>query len=440
MKYRGGQSFLAPEKGTVFLSYFCRNCQKPARRASETCSPCRSCPVSQPYHNSVSAGPRRKTPAAISASRENSVAELPCVRQKVIIAGGIGSEMNFASDNWAGAHPKIAQSLVAAATEYDSAYGGSRLDLEAADRFGEIFGREVAVFFLGTGTVANALAFAAANRPGGVVFCHAESHPIVDEGGATEYLTGGARIQGVRGAGGKYSAETLAQTIARFPREFIHHGQPMAVSLAQATELGTAYSLPEIEAIAGVAGQANLPLHMDGARFANALCALELEPAQMTWKAGIDMMSFGATKNGCWCAEALVFFDPSAAVDFPFIRKRAGQIYSKSRFIAAQFLAYFEDGLWLELARHANGMAQTLSAAIDASVRMNLAWKPQSNEVFAVMDKDMLAQLKARGVKCSEWAKPAECPVPVAENQEIVRFVTNFATTEAEIDRFAELI
>ena len=348
--------------------------------------------------------------------------------------------MNFASDNWTGAHPRIAQSLVTAAAEYDCAYGGSRLDHEAADRFNEIFDREVAVFFLGTGTVANALAFSAANRPGGVVFCHAESHPIADEGGATEYLTGGARIQGVSGAGGKYSAETLARTIARFPREFIHHGQPMAVSLAQATELGTAYSLTEIEAIAGVARQSQLPLHMDGARFANALCALDLEPAQMTWKAGIDMMSFGATKNGCWCAEALIFFDPSTVGDFPFIRKRAGQIYSKSRFIAAQFLAYFENGLWLDLARHANDMALRLAVAIEVSAKVDLAWEPQSNEVFALMDKDTLAQLQAQGVKCYGWATPAESPVPVAENQEIVRFVTSFATTDTEIDRFAELI
>jgi threonine aldolase len=348
--------------------------------------------------------------------------------------------MNFASDNWAGAHPKIAQSLVTAAAEYDGAYGSSRLDREVADRFNEIFDRDVAVFFLGTGTAANALAFAAVNRPGGVVFCHAESHPIADEGGAAEYLTGGARLQPVSGADGKFGAEALERAIAKYPREFIHHGQPMAVSLAQATELGTAYSQKEIEAISHVARAAGLPLHMDGARFANALCALDLQPAQLTWKAGIDIMSFGATKNGCWCAEALVFFDPSMAGDFPFMRKRAGQIYSKSRFIAAQFLAYFEDGLWLELARHANAMAHKLAAAIDASPNMSLAWTPQSNEVFAVMDADFYSHLQARGTKCYSWAKPAENPVARAENQTIVRFVTSFATTEAEIDRFREAV
>ncbi|RYD36120.1 MAG: low specificity L-threonine aldolase, partial [Verrucomicrobiaceae bacterium] len=288
--------------------------------------------------------------------------------------------MNFTSDNWAGVHPAINDHLARHATGMAAAYGTSELDRRIERLFSEIFEREVAVFFVGTGTAANSLAMASVNRPGGVVLCHREAHMVKDECGAPEYFTGGARLQTVDGGGGKISPENLRRELKHFRPDFIHAGQAMAVSVTQATEVGTVYSLEEISAISGVCKAHGLPLHMDGARFANALVSLGASPAEMTWKAGVDVLSFGGTKNGCWCAEALVFFDPEASRDLPFIRKRAAQLFSKTRFIAAQFDGYLENGLWLDLARHANGAAGKIAEAVLRCDGIRLAWEPQANE------------------------------------------------------------
>ena len=221
----------------------------------------------------------------------------------------------------------------------------------SSERFTEIFEREVAVFFVGTGTAANSLSLAAFNQPGGISFCHREAHVIEDECGAPEYLIGRLAAACRRWRAGQASTpDNLERAIGRFAPEFVHCGRPMAVSITQATEVGTVYSLDEIEAISAIAKQHDLPLHMDGARFANALVALDTTPAEMTWKRGVDILSFGGTKNGCWCAEAVVLFDLDRAEELAFLRKRAAQLFSKSRFIAAQFDAYFEDDLWLETA------------------------------------------------------------------------------------------
>lgn len=348
--------------------------------------------------------------------------------------------MNFASDNWAGAHPAIAQHLLAAGAGFAAPYGASELDRNIERRFCELFEREVAVFFVGTGTAANALALAAINRPGGVSFCHREAHMLEDECGAPEFFTHGARLAPVDGDLGKIDPTKLAAEIGRFPPGFIHAGQPMAVSITQATEIGTLYRPDEIAAIAAIARQHRLPLHMDGARFANALAALQLTPAQMTWQLGVDIVSFGATKNGCWCAEALVFMDPDTAKDLPFIRKRAAQLFSKSRFIAAQFEAYLQDGLWLELAGHANAMAARLQQGIVACRRARLAWPAEANEVFAVLERSDADRLRAAGAVFYPWNPPHANPGLLAENEVLLRLVASFATTADEVDRFVELL
>ncbi len=274
--------------------------------------------------------------------------------------------MQFASDNWAGAAPAIVEAIAAEAARSGPAYGGSALDRAVEQRFAEIFERDVAVFFVATGSAANGLAMTAVNRPGGVIFCHRDAHMIEGECGGVEYLTGGGRLHGLAGAEGRIDVETLEAAIAALTPASEHHGQGMAVSITQQTEAGTAYSLDDIRRIAAVAKANGLPLHMDGARFANALVHANATPAEMTWKAGVDLLSFGATKNGCVAAEALVFFDPDMARDMPFLRKRAGQLFSKSRFVAAQLDAYLSDGLWLDLARHANAMADRLRAGLAA--------------------------------------------------------------------------
>lgn len=348
--------------------------------------------------------------------------------------------MFFASDNWAGAHPKVAAALSANAAGFDAAYGNGGIDQSVGERFNEVFEREVAVFFVATGTAANALSLASVNRPGGIAFCHREAHMIEDECGAPEYLTGGARLHPVDGPLGKMTTENLEAALSRFEPEFVHAGQPMAVSLTQATEVGTVYSLDEIEALAAIAKKRGLPVHMDGARFANALVALDATPAEMTWKRGIDIVSFGGTKNGCWCAEAVILFDTSKAREFGFLRKRAAQLFSKSRFIATQFDAYMENGHWLDTARHANAMAAQLAQAIDASATSRLGWKPQANELFPVIRKDTVEKLTAAGAVFYPWNPPSGFAGGIGPDETMCRLVTSFATTQDEVDRFGELI
>lgn len=348
--------------------------------------------------------------------------------------------MFFASDNWAGAHPRIAAALNAHNAGFVAAYGDSDLDKAVAQRFSEIFEREVAVFFVATGTAANSLSLTAYNKPGGITFCHRESHIVEDECGAPEYFTGGSRLKSIDGALGRIDPNALEQAIERFAGEFVHAGRPMAISITQSTEAGTVYGLDDIEAISKIASRYGLPLHMDGARFANALASLEATPAEMTWKRGVDILSFGGTKNGCWCAEAIVLFDLDRAKELAFLRKRAAQLFSKSRFIAAQFDAYFKDGLWMETAHHANAMAARLAAAIEDDESSKLAWLPQANEVFAVLDRKKAEQLLASGAAFYDWHMPHGFEGHIGENEGLYRFVTSFATTEKDVDRFAELL
>lgn len=348
--------------------------------------------------------------------------------------------MFFASDNWAGAHPAIAQSLVEHASGYAPAYGNSDLDHRVETVFSEIFEREVAVFFVSTGTAANALAYSAVAKPGGVLFAHREAHMVQDECGAPEFLSGGGRLCPVDGAEGRMEPRQLEAAIGRYPAEFIHAGRPVGVTLTQATEIGTVYSLDEIGTVAGICRRHKLPLHMDGARFANALVSLGCTPAEMTWKSGVDMVSFGGTKNGCWCAEALVIFDPHLAAEFPFIRKRAAQLFSKSRFVAAQFEAYFRDGLWLEMAAHANAMASRLADHIEASPHARLGWRPQANEVFPILKRERLAALKEKGAFIHEWGVPAQMTDSVAKDEVLCRLVASFATREEDVSAFAKAL
>ena len=344
--------------------------------------------------------------------------------------------MFFASDNWAGAHPDIAKSLVDAAGGFASAYGTSDLDKRVEKTFSEIFERDVAVFFVGTGTAANSLALASFNRPGGQVFCHREAHVNVDECNAPEFFATGSKLVPIDGHGGKLTPDALSAAIGRFPLDFVHGGQPMAVTITQATEAGTAYTLDEIAALSDVAKKAHLPLHMDGARFANALVNLDASPAEMTWKRGVDILSFGGTKNGCWCAEALVLFDPAKARQMHFLRKRSAQLFSKSRFIAAQFDAYFRDGLWLKLARHSNGMAARLAAGFAASEKARLAWPTGSNELFVVIRNDAMKALQEKGAVFYDWPAGPELKATMRADETLIRLVTSFATTQADVDGF----
>lgn len=348
--------------------------------------------------------------------------------------------MFFASDNWAGAHPAISENLSRHAGGFASAYGTSELDKAVEKTFCEIFEREVAVFFVATGTAANSLSAAAFARPGGIMLAYRDAHMITDEGGAPEFLTGGVRMADVDGPDGKVDPDALAAAIRRYSPGSVHSGQVAGISVTQATEIGTVYSLAELDAIGAIARENKLPVHMDGARFANALVSLGTTPAEMTWKRGIDVVSFGGTKNGCWCAEAVVFMNPEQVRDFPYIRKRSAQLFSKSRFIAAQFEAYLKDGLWLDSARHANATAKRLADRIASSKNARLGWSVDANELFPIIRNETVKKLQEAGAAFYPWPTPAHLSAQVGPDESLARLVTSFATTEEEIDRFADLL
>nr|WP_321460222.1 low specificity L-threonine aldolase [uncultured Cohaesibacter sp.] len=349
--------------------------------------------------------------------------------------------MYFASDNWAGASDPIMNALMRHKDGYEPAYGSGKLSESIERRFQEIFETDCAVFVVGTGTAANALALSALTGPAGTVFCHKEAHIRVDECGAPEFLTSGARMWGLEGKHGKLNAQALAIGFQEVPHGVVHHGQPSAISLTQATEVGTIYSVEEISALSEQAKANGLAVHMDGARFANALVTLGVTPAEMTWKAGVDVLSFGATKNGAWCAEAVVFFNKDYAKDFIYRRKRAGQLFSKMRFAAAQFEGYFEHDHWLNNARHSNAMAQRLVKGLEGLSDSRLAWPTGSNEIFAIVPKKSAEKAKAAGAIFYDWPTfgldREECP---KEGEVLLRLVCSFATTAGEVDQFLDCL
>jgi threonine aldolase len=349
--------------------------------------------------------------------------------------------MNFASDNWAGASESVIAALAEAASRGGPAYGADDLTKAVEARFAEVFEHEVAVFLLASGTAANALGLSAYARPGGAVLCHREAHILADEAGATEFFGGGLKVVGLDGVGGKLAPQTVADAMAKFPEGFVHHGQPVAVSLTEITELGTAYAPGEIAAIAEVAKRRGAALHMDGARFAGAVAGLAVSPADITWRAGVDVLSFGGTKNGCIAAEAVVFFDPEHARDFGYARQRAGHGFSKNWFIAAQLDAYLRDDHWLELARHANAIAAKLAAAIRGSGTARLAIEPAANEIFTVISKASDERLRRAGAAYYPWPDHSIAPDRRPQEDEVlVRLVTSWQTAAEEVERFAGIL
>jgi threonine aldolase len=349
--------------------------------------------------------------------------------------------MIFASDNWSGASPKIVEAVAEAAKRGGPAYGNDPLTKAVEKRFCELFEREVAVFLVGTGTIANSLSLGHFARPGGVVLAHREAHVLVDEPGSTELFGGGTRPVALDGAGGKLTPAGVVAGFDRYPAGNTFHGNVIAVTLTQMSELGTVYHPEEIAAIAEIAHARGAALHMDGARFASAVASLGASPADITWRAGVDIMSFGGTKNGCLAAEAVVIFDPARAEGFGIARQRAGQTFSKGWFIAAQFDAYLRDGHWLALARHALDKARQLAAVIEASKSARLALSPAANEIFAFMASGAFDRARAAGAALYPW-NTVSLPEGAArrEGEQLVRLVTSFATTADEIARFAALL
>ena len=329
--------------------------------------------------------------------------------------------MNFSSDNTSGVSPEILAAIAAANAGAASSYGADAITERLQERLAEVFEHEVAVFPVLTGTAANVLGLASLVPPWGLVYAHEEAHILAHECGALEFYAG-ARIHGIPSESGKITAAQLA---ALLPGEKgnVHAVQPSAVSLTQASEAGTVYRIDEIAAIAEVARSHGLSMHMDGARFANALVRLGASPAEMTWKAGIDVLSFGATKNGAMSAEALIFFDPARAADVAFRRMRAGHLVSKMRFMSAQLEAYLTDDLWLRNARHANAMAARLAAGLAGLPSVRIRNEVEANEIFAELPEELIAHLFERGFAFYRWGAS-------------VRLVTAFNTSGDDVDAF----
>jgi threonine aldolase len=329
----------------------------------------------------------------------------------------------FSSDNIAGISPEVLEALAACNTGQAVPYGNDALTERLEQRISEIFEHEASVFLVSTGSAANALSLAVMTPPWGSVLSHSDAHINRDECGAPEFFTDGAKLVQLGGNNAKLDLAALKAQATRFVGD-VHSVQPSCVSISQATEVGSVYSLDEIEAIGTICRDARLGLHMDGARFANALVTLGCSPAEMTWKRGVDVLSLGATKNGTFGVDAVVLFRKDLAQAFAFRRKRAGQLNSKMRFFSAQVEAYLADDLWLRNARHANAMAKALADGLSAIPGAEIQGEPQANILFCRLSSVLIQGLLAAGFGFyhDRW-EPG-----------VVRFVTSFATTQGDVD------
>jgi threonine aldolase len=340
--------------------------------------------------------------------------------------------MFFASDNAAGIAAPILEAIGRANTGYALSYGNDDCTKRVEKKFAEIFEHEVAVFLVPTGTAANALALAHLTPPWGAVLCHEGAHIATDECGAPEFFGGGTKLVGLTGDGAKVSADTLRAALEQGAWGGPHHVSPSVLSLSQATECGTIYRVAEVKELADIAHARGVAVHMDGARLGNALARMNVSLAEITWKAGVDVLSFGATKGGAMGAEAMIFFDPKRGANMQDRRKRGAALLSKLRFIAVQMEAYLESDLWLKLARHANDMADALAAGLTAA-GAKPPWPVEANEVFAPLTVEADQRLKAAGAMYHPWPSAG---LNIGAGKVLVRLVTSFQTTKEDVDKF----
>ena len=330
--------------------------------------------------------------------------------------------MRFFSDNAAAAHPAVIEAI-AASNRLDTAYDGDEWSQKLDGAFSELFEREVRALWVSTGTAANCLALAALCPPYGGIICHKDAHIEVDEAGAPGFFAGGAKLMLVDGPGAKVTPETIEAAVGRV-RKDVHQVQPKVLSITNATEYGLTYSADEVAALGQVAKRHGLAFHMDGARFANAIVSTGANPADVTWRAGVDAMSFGFVKNGGLNAEAIILFKIELADEIAVRRKRAGHLSSKGRMLAAQILALLEGDLWLANARAANSTAQTIArAACD-----RLVYPVEANEIFVRATAGEAENLRAQGFDFYDWG-PDE-----------IRFVTSWDQSGEPVERLAAAI
>jgi threonine aldolase len=333
--------------------------------------------------------------------------------------------IDYRSDNTGRAAPQILEALVRANHDTALGYGADEWTANLQRRFSDLFETSVRVFPVATGTAANALALAALGPSWGIVYCSEIAHINTSEANAAGFFGGGVKLTAIGGQHGKIDAGLLAEALAGISPAQLHRGRASAVSLTQATDLGAVYTVEEIRAVAEVAKQRSLKLHMDGARFANAMARLGCSPADATWRSGIDIMSFGATKNGGALCDAIVVFSPDLADGVAVQLRRAGQVWSKMRFASAQLIAYVENALWLEMARASNRIAARIAAALEDIPGVRLLAPVEANEIFLELPDRTMDALERDGFQFYRRSRT------------LARFVCRFDTTEAEADALA---
>jgi threonine aldolase len=338
------------------------------------------------------------------------------------------SDLEFRSDNCGRAAPELIQALVNANEGTALGYGADETTKALNARLSELFDHWVQVFPIPTGTGANALALAAVGTPFGAVYCSPEAHINTSECNATSFFGSGLKVSPVPGVHGKMDHTALEIAISNSGKGQAHKNQPEVINLVQATDLGAVYSVPEVCALSHVARSHGLTVHMDGARFANALATLGCSPAELTWKAGVDILSFGVTKNGGLLADAIVVFNPTIAKNIGFHMRRAGMIWSKMRFASAQIMAYVTDDLWLRLARQSNAAATEISQALAQIDGVHLLAPVQANELFVEMSAAAIDQLAANGV------------LFYRRSPTLARLVCRWDTTQDEISQLIALV
>jgi len=343
--------------------------------------------------------------------------------------------MYFASDNSGPMHPAVAQAMIAVDTGFQPSYGTDPIMDGVRTQIRELFeAPEAAVYLVATGTAANALALATMAQPWDAVFCTPLAHINVDECHAPEFYTGGAKLSLV-GSGDKMTSEQLRARIEGWGKGDVHTSQRGPVQVTQVTEMGRLYTLDELHALTSVARDYDLPTFMDGARFANALVALDCTPADMTWKAGINALSLGGTKNGCAGVEAVIFFDPKHAWEFELRRKRGAHLFSKHRYLSAQMQGYLEDGIWLQAARAANANAARLAAGLRDVPDLKFVEEPEANMIFATLSRRQHQRLQAAGAVYGIWGELDGDP----EERLMMRLVCDWSITHEMIDAFVAL-
>ncbi len=340
--------------------------------------------------------------------------------------------MFFGSDNTAKVTPEVMAAVIAANDGYASSYGGDALTASVCDTIRDIFeAPDAAVYFVTTGIAANALSLATLTPSWSAIFCHEHAHIHEAECGAPEFYSG-AKVIPVAGDDGRIAPDALSARFRAMEGDRIRALQFGVLSLTNATEAGTVYGPAQVKALTGLAKAEAMPSHMDGARFANAVAATKASPADLTWRAGIDALSFGGTKNGCMGVEAVILFDPAKAVEFEVRRKRAGHTLSKNRFLAAQMQGYLQDGLWLTRATHANDMAAELARVVRETEGLRLIHPVEANILFIEGPSGFYAKLRAAGIACYDY--------PAPEGRDALRLVTSWATTPEDVAKLTQLL